>query len=170
MYTALILASIACCGAEEPKRVAPSYEFHAAKENSVVAAKDRGRTVFVVTNPFGIGRAGIKLKAGQWPSRVTLRFQRSGEKGGGFTNLEHIEITTERVHCVGSLGASGRFDFGFLDDKGQKPREVLGPDWSAGRLRVRVEQRDGAIEVTLPPHLLAESSRLEVYWIDAYRR
>jgi hypothetical protein len=122
-----------------------------------------------VTNPFGIGRAGIKLKAGAWPAHVTLRLQYRAEKGGGFTNLENIEITTDRVHSVGSLRSSGSFDFGFLDEKGRKPAETLGASWSAGKLQVRVAERDGALEVTLPPNLLTGSSRLEVYWIDAYR-
>jgi hypothetical protein len=170
MFTGLVLASLTFCGGEKPEAAGPSYEFDTVQENGVVAAEEKGRTVFVVTNPSGIGRAGLKLKAGPWPANVTLRFQRRGGKGGGFTNLEHIEITTERIHCVGSLMLSGRFDFGFLDEKGRKPGETLGPGWAAGRLRVRVEERDGAIEVTLPPRLLAGSSRLEVSWIDAYRR
>jgi hypothetical protein len=125
--------------------------------------------VFVVTNPAGIGRADITLKAGRWPAAVTLRFRLGGEKGDDFRGLEHIEINTDRIHCVGSIGLSERFDFGFLSEKGQKPREVLSPDWTAGRLRVKVERRNGGIEVTLPPRLLAGSSRLEVSWIDVYR-
>ena len=169
MHTGVMLAALGLAvGANDE----PAYEFKPINpaENSIAAVKEKDRTVFVVTNPLGIGRAGITLKSGRWPANITLRFRRSGAKGGGFTNLEYVEVNTDRVHCVGSLGLSGRFEFGFLDERGRKPRDVLSPDWVAGRLRVLVEERDGAIEVTLPPRLLAGSNRLELSWIDAHRR
>jgi hypothetical protein len=170
MFAGSILASLAHGGSGDPKAAEPTYEFKLIEGNSIVAAKGKDRTVFVVTNPFGIGQAGIKLKAGQWPATISLRFQYRQEKGGGFTNLEHIRVTTDRIHPEGSLKASGQFAFGFLEGKGQKPFEVLDDRWTAGQLRVLVEERDGALEVTLPPSLLAGSTQIEVYWIDAYRK
>jgi hypothetical protein len=170
MYAGLILACLTIGSGEERNAVEPSYEFNLVKDTSIVVAKEKDRSVFVVTNPFGIGKAGIKLKAGQWPANISLRFQYSSKKGNRFTSLELIRMTTDRIHAEGHYKASGQFAFGFLDGKGQKAFEVLDHRWIAGKLRVLVEEREGGLEVTLPRSLLAGSTKLDLYWIDAYRR
>jgi uncharacterized protein (TIGR03067 family) len=149
-------------GPADQKAGEPTYEFSPHKDTRIVVAKDKDRTVFVVTSPSGIGQAGVELKAGQWPANITLRFRYSKEKGGGFTNLEHIRMTTDRLYTEGSLGSSGQFPFGFLDGKGHKPFEVLGDRWAAGKLKVVVERRGGTLDVSLPPHVLTGSARLDV--------
>ena len=107
MYTGLILASLALRVAiagsgNDPKLVERAYEFMPIKDNRIGVAKEKGRTLFLVTSPFGIGQATIRLKAGQWPQNIALRFQYKTEKGGGFGNLEHIRLTSDRLYAEGA--------------------------------------------------------------------
>jgi hypothetical protein len=170
MNVGLILVALALGGGKGPQAVEPVYEFSLKKEGRIDAAREKERTVFLVTSPRGIGQAGIKLKAGSWPEIVTLRFQYVNEEDKGFANLEQIWITTDRIHTEGSLKASGQFAFLFLDGRRQKPVQMPDDRRAAGVLRVRVEQRNGAVEVTLPAHLLTGSTQLDLSWIDAFRR
>ena len=166
MTAAFVLVSLASA----PSGAWTPYVFETHKNNTVTVIREDDRTVFVVTNPFGIGQMKATLKAARWPANVTLRFRRHAGKDGGFASLEHIQITTDRVHAAGNLTQSGHFPFGFLGDRGEKPAGDLDDRWTAGELKVVVEERDGAIEVTLPPRLLTGSTRFAVSWIDAYRR
>jgi hypothetical protein len=168
---ATLLVAILVLGAVQGPSLAQSpYEFKVHKEITIVPVQEKSRTVFLVTNPSGIGQATIKLSSKQWPDKVTVRFQYKKEKGNGFTSLEHIRITTDHIYTEGSHGLSGNFPFFFLDSKGQKPFEVIDDQRAAGRLKILVEKRDGAIEVALPTHLLTGSTQIHVYWIDAYRK
>jgi hypothetical protein len=162
MYTGLLLASLALSGGNEPIVAEPAYEFHklVKGELKIVAVKERDRTVFVVSHPFGMGEAVIKLKAGQWPDHVVLRFQ-------GFKALENIRIKTDRIYAEGSHHQSGDFPFFLLDAKGHKPS---GDKDRAGSLKILVEKLDGSVVVILPTHLLAGSGQVRVSWIDCYRK
>jgi hypothetical protein len=165
MYTSLLLAFLVLSGGKEPAPTEPAYEFHklVKGELKLVAVKDKERTVFVVTHPFGMGGAIIKLKGGEWPENVVLRFQ-------DFRSLENIRITTDRINTEGSHHRSGDFPFFFLDAKGQMPFEVLDDKRATGRLRIVVEIRDGNTDVILPKHFLAGSGQIRVNWIDCYRK
>jgi hypothetical protein len=136
--------------------------------DSVVAQKEKGRTVFVVTSASGIGGATIALGGGEWPENVTLRFLYS--KGKGFHWLEDIGLSTDRVVVQGAENMSGRMPFCFAgpDDR----RDVIEPGGrqAAGSLDVRVRRADDAMDVTLPANMLRGSTRLRVAWIDAFRR
>ncbi len=169
MGAGLFLISLALGGQKGPPVAEPVYEFTLKKQTHIDVVKEKDRTVFLVTNPFGIGQAMIKLKAGTWPENVTFRLRYSAEKGKGFTNLENLRITTDRIYAEGNLGTSGKFLFVFWDGKGPKAARSLDERKAAGVLRVRVEARDGALEVTLPTHMLTGSNQLDVSWIDAYR-
>jgi hypothetical protein len=169
MYTGLLLASLALGGGKEAKVEEPMFDFKVTKDNSIVFVKESGRAVFVVSNPNGIGQATIVRKSGAWPANTVFRFQYGSEKGKGFNNLEHLTLTTDRIYAEGNLKASGKFAFFFLDAKRQKPYEVLDERRASGKLRVVVEPRDGALEATLPMHLLIGTNQLDLYWIDAYR-
>ena len=165
MYTGLLLASLVLSGGKDPAPTEPVYEFQKLVKGKLefVAVKEKDRTVFVVTHPFGMGGGIIKLKAGQWPDNVVLRFQ-------GFTGLENIRITTDRIYAEGSHHRSGDFPFFFLDAKGQMPFEVIDDKRATGRLKILVETRDGSVEVTLPKHLLAGSGQIRLNWIDWHRK
>ena len=114
------------------------------------------------------GESTIKLKGGQWPDKVSLRFQDKDEKAK--PGLEHIRITTDHLYAEGSHHLSGNFPFFFLDAKGKKPFEVIDDRRASGRLKILVERHDGTVDVTLPTNLLAGSSQLHVYWIGWYTK
>jgi hypothetical protein len=168
MYSGLLLASLVVGGVGESSVAQPSYEYEVKlKEITIAAVKEKDRTVFLVTN-FNVGEAIIKLKGGQWPDKVSLRFQDKDEKAK--PGLEHIRITTDHLYAEGSHHLSGNFPFFFLDAKRKKPFEVIDDRRVSGRLKILVERHDGTVEVTLPTNLLAGSSQLHVYWIGWYTK
>jgi hypothetical protein len=61
----------------------PAYQVIEVRKpvDSVVAQKEKDRTVFVVTSESGIGDATIVLTSGQWPENFTLRFVSSKGQG-----------------------------------------------------------------------------------------
>src|SRR5437868_4615017 len=79
----------------------PTYKIAVRKAaDSVVAQKEKDRTVFVITSESGIGGADIVLASGVWPENVTLRFLYSKDKG--FPTLEDIRLYTDRVVVQGT--------------------------------------------------------------------
>lgn len=147
----------------------PTFEYKLAKHahskptDGVVAIKEEKRTVFVETDSFGIGSATITLTAGEWPKQIAIRFQY--EKGRGFGRLEGFTLTTAALQVRGGMHSSGKMDFYFPDDKGKYEAGQA----SAGQINVLVEERNGAIELTLPSDLLAQSKDVRMEWVDAYR-
>ena len=152
---------------EPTYKVVDSYSYKGA--NSVVAEKEKDRTIFVVTSESGIGGATIVLADGEWPENVTLRFQYS--KGKGFDWLEDIRMSTDRVVVEGTQKMSGRMPFCFAGPDSEK-QDVIQPGGreAAGLLDVRVRAGKAAMDVTLPAHMLRGSTKLRVAWIDAFRR
>jgi hypothetical protein len=167
-----VLLFVAALVVGQPGREAkePTYKIvDVLKENdTVVAQKEKGRTVFVVTSPSGIGDATIVLAKGEWPENVTLRFQY--EKGKGFYWLEDIRMYNDRVVVRGTEKMSGKMMFCFAGpDPAQDVIEPGGRD-SAGLLDVRVRRTEEGMEVILPANMLRGSGKLRVSWIDAFRR
>jgi len=147
----------------------PAYEYKLRKPaDTILAIKEKTRTVFVVTSPSGIGDGSIKLKSGPWPENVTFRFV--GSDGKAFSNLERIDLTTDRLRVEGNLKLSGKFRFCFLDAKKTPAAIEPGKRESAGMLNVVVEKRADAFEVTLPACLLIGSTQVELSWVDEFRR
>jgi hypothetical protein len=72
-------------------------------------------------------------------------------------------VDTNRFKVSGSQRQSGEMELHFTGPDGQ-----IGP--TAGKLNVKVESRDGALEVTLPAFLLTGSKQVGFSWIDAFRR
>jgi hypothetical protein len=167
LVAALIVGQAGREAKEPTYKVVESYSFTGA--NSVVAQKEKDRTVFVVTSESGIGGATIVLAGGEWPENVTLRFQYS--KGKGFHWLEDIRLSTDRVVVEGTQKSSGKMPFCFAGPDSDK-QDVIQPGGreAAGFLDVRVRHKKEAMDVTLPAHMLRGSTRLRVSWIDAFRR
>jgi hypothetical protein len=146
----------------------PTFEFKFRKPaDTITVSKEAKRTVFLITSADGIGNATITLKDGPWPEHVVLRFVHGKDKG--FTSLEKLHLTTERLQIEGSKKLSGRFRFAFLDAKRTPMSIEQGKRESAGTLDIPVEVRDGAIEVVLPAHLFTGNREVRIDWIDAYR-
>jgi hypothetical protein len=131
--------------------------------NSITALNSEERTVFLVTDPSGIGSATINLVSGCWPKKIALRLRY--EKGRGFHRLEGFTITTAHLQARGGMQDSGKMGFYFLDAGGKHESD----DAQAGEMNIVVEERNHAMEVTLPPNLLVGSKHVKIEWIDAYR-
>lgn len=137
-------------------------EVKTRKPGDVVGVSRDGLNV-TVTSPSGIGGATVQVKKGAWAGEVRLRFQHEDKRG--FRSLEGFTLTTNVLKVEGALKDSGRIPF-FL----------AGPDGTfaakaspTGTVNVTVGEKDGAIEVTLPAHLLTSANRVELQWVDAYR-
>jgi hypothetical protein len=139
------------------------YQFMLKKaaEDSVEVRTEKTRTVFVITSKSGIGEGIFTLSEGQWPRDVVLRFQSA--KNNGFKNLESFHQDTNRLKVCGAQRQSGEMELHFTGPDG-KVGDV------AGKLNIKVETRDGALEVTLPAFLLTGSKQAGFSWIDAFRR
>jgi len=141
---------------------APVYDFILKKPaDKIEIVSEKDQTIFVIRCPSGIGGGSIKLKSGSWPENVVLRFQHGDKKG--FTNLEKIVLTTDRLQIEGNLKSSGKFDVHFRNAKGK-------PGKSAGVLVIPVERRPNGIEVTLPANLLLGTGQVELSWVNEFRR
>lgn len=124
--------------------------------------------VYVVTSPGGIGSARLTAVAGNFPRDVILRFEYGPERG--FSRLEGFDLRTERLRASGYVKETAELQFWFLD-----PREKVAagsessPVPPAGVLRPGCAVRRGALELTLPAHLLQDSRTVQLSWVDAYR-
>lgn len=159
MSPLLIAAALMVCAADKDEA---KVRFMLKKtEDSAEVRKEEKRTVLVMTSKSGIGEAAVTLAEGQWPRDVVLRFQYG--KDAGFRNLEAFDLRTNRIQVSGSQRQSGNMELYFLSPGGKA--EAI-----AGRLNVKVEPRGGALEVTLPAHLLTGAKEVTFSWIDAFRR
>jgi hypothetical protein len=158
MSSALVFAlTLLLADGDEPK-----YAFALKKpQDSMEARKEEKRTGLVITSQSGIGEGGVLLTEGRWPRDIVLRFQY--DKTRGFKMLESFTLTTNRIHVSGSQRTSGKMALYFLSPEG-KPGDV------AGQVNVTVAEKDGALELTLPAHLLTGAKEVRLKWIDAFRR
>jgi hypothetical protein len=150
--------------AEEPEF---RYQLTKNAADSITVEREKDAAVFTVKSASGIGAGSILLQAGDWPKQVSIRFQ-------GFTNLEWLFLDTERLHIEGSLKESGRFGFCFRDAEQSYVRIEPGSEpWcrqAAGILKITAKEVDGSIVVTFPTAFLTGSKKLDLDWIDAFRR
>lgn len=170
MAHGMLLVAALVVGQPERAVKEPTYKFVEVRKpaDTVVARKEKGRTVFVVTSESGIGSATIVLAGGEWPENVTLRFLYA--KGKGFGALEDIRLSTDRVVVQGAQKMSGRMPFCFAGPDAARDVIEPGAREAAGSLDVRVRHAKEAMDVTLPAHMLRGSTRLRVAWIDHFRR
>lgn len=168
MAIGLLLGTLFAFSDPDPAAKVPEFVIDTRGTNSVTARIEKDQTVFVVMSERGIGWADIKLKSGTWPDRITFRFGYSAEKG--FRSLEGFNLTTDQIVVKGSDKDSGKMLFTFLDANGKPDVTELRSENAAGKLDVRIEHRDGGLEVILPARMLRKSSKLWFGWVDAYRR
>ena len=169
MAHGMLLVAALIAGGQDRAATEPTYqvELHKAAD-SVVARKEKDRTVFVITSASGIGGADIVLGSGAWPEKVTFRFLNA--EGKAFTTLEDIRLYTDRVLIQGAQALSGKMPFRFVGAEGKFDAIEPGGPEAAGRLDVRVHRGEAGLDVTLPANVLRGSGQLRLTWIDAFRR
>jgi multidrug efflux system membrane fusion protein len=148
----------------------PTFEFKPSKPGDSVAVRTEGkRTVLVISSKTGIGGLTIRLKGGEWPREVSLRFQY--DQGKGFHNLESFTLTTDRLWVGGKLsGEAEQLPFSFRNAAGEIEKDATGSQVISGSLRLRVQKGKEGIEATLPANLFVGSKEVTLGWIDAFRR
>ena len=158
MSSLLILTSLVFSLADDE----PKYQFALRKaQDAIEVKKDEKRTLFIITSQTGIGDGSVTLTEGRWPRDIVLRLRYDKERG--FNMLESFTLATERFQVSGSQRTSGKMELYFLSPEGKA--EAL-----TGHVNVIVQERAGALEVTLPAHLLAGTKAVKFGWIDAFRR
>jgi hypothetical protein len=169
MAHGVLLIAALIAGGQDRAAKEPTYKVELRKAaDSVVAQKEKDRTVFVITSESGIGGADIVLAKGAWPEKVTLRFLYS--EGKAFWTLEDIRLWTDRVMVQGTQKKSGRMPFCFVGADGKSNAIEPGGAKAAGFLDVRVHRGEWVLDVTLPANVLRGSGKLRLSWIDAFRR
>src|SRR5262245_50314746 len=141
MFAGMFFAVLALAASNEAKSVEPTYQFKTKKADDIVVVKEDKRTVFVITSKRGIGGATGLLHGVYCPENVTFRFE--DEKGKGVQMLENVTLTTDRIHCVGSQKATGKFNFHFIDAKRKKAGVEPTDKDGAGHLNVTVAANNG---------------------------
>jgi hypothetical protein len=145
--------------------VQPEFEFSnfSKAKDSVKAHVKDGKADFTVSSSDGIGKVTIKAKKGHWPRDVTVLINRS--------NLEQFTITTSRLWAQGSLKQSGQAEFSLRNAKGELEKNSSDGHYvRTGSLDIRVEKREKGIAIIFPPNLFVSSEKVEISWIDEFRR
>ena len=160
---ALAAGLLAAAGAAAEE---PAYDFKLTKADDAIAvARDGDRVVFTVTTASGIGGATIRLTAGQWPREAVLRFRYAKDKP--LTTLESLKLATSRLAAEGAFKEKepDKLSFVLADADGKAdPKQP-----AAGSLAVTATRKDGALELALPAHLFAGSTKVELSWVDFFR-
>jgi len=154
--TIFLLTMFLACGALAQS----GYEFKVKQPgDSIAAGANAERTTFAITSRSGIGGGTISLTNGTWPKHVSVLLK-------GFRNLESFSLTTSRLRASGSLKMSGKIPFYLVDASGRFDSS----EQPAGYVEIVVQKCDEGMEIMLPPNLLADSKKLTMGWIDAYRQ
>jgi hypothetical protein len=162
MTTSLLLLALAGMPVADPTK--PEYEFALEKSGDSITLTDRGKqTVFVIKSKSGIGDGSIKLKSGEFPNEVVLRFEYVDR--GDWKILEAFGLTAGRFHVAGSKSTSGAMRFYLADARGKVDEKNV-----TGTLNIAVKESDKGLEVYLPANLLLGVRELGLSWIDAFRR
>jgi hypothetical protein len=151
----------------KPVKTEPRYQ-HWAEGDSVTVVTEGKRTVFVISNQYGIGGVTIRLKTGQWPREIALRFQH--EKGKGFHKVESFALTTDRLQAAGRLvDGTDHLSFSLRNAEGTFD-DGTGGRVISGTVNIRGEKGKDGIEAKLPANLLVGSKEVTISWIDVFRR
>lgn len=137
-------------------------------DDSIQAKSDNGVMILEVRSNSGIGRGAVSLTRGHWPEKVVLRFYLSG--------LESLGITSGKRRLSGSVlshsGNTKRLDLNEDGKKGpQDPGTKIVVCDASGKAVQGMPPDGGYFEIAVPKPLLESGSkRLELSWIDFFRR
>ena len=134
------------------------------RADRIEVQRQNDQTIFLVTSESGIGKATVKLTAGQWPKKSAVRLRYAS--GRGFGNLEMFQCKTATIGFLASLHNSkgARWYRVKKDGQFETSAEVDGP-------HVIVRREKDWIEVELPDSLFnSESKSLGLDWIRQVRK
>jgi len=120
----------------------------------IKATNANSSVVFDVTDKFGIGGGSIRLVAGQWPETVLIRLHLAGLEG--FSVSAGNKKMIRRDLNVRMLDAKG------IPLEGRYLRKSTGPNTS--------KRIVGYFEAKVPRANLMDAEKINLNWVDFYRR
>jgi hypothetical protein len=120
----------------------------------ITATNANSSVVFDVTDKFGIGGGSIRLVAGQWPETVLIRLHLAGLEG--FSVSVGNKKLIRRDLNVRMLDAKG------IPLEGRYLRKSTGPNTS--------KRIVGYFEAKVPRANLMDAEKINLNWVDFYRR
>jgi hypothetical protein len=138
---------------------APKFTYRLKKaEDAVTATVGSDSATFTVMSKSGIGAGEIILAEGSWPRQVTLEMDR-------LQYLEHFVVGNDIVKLSGTLRTRPRTVWHY-DRRGNRV-----DDPAKAVYTMTVLEQKGSIQVVLPPGFATkDTKKLELDWIDAFRR
>jgi len=157
--------------ATEIKLAEPSSAFDIRSrkpEDQVHVKVEKDATIVDIVSQSGIGAATIMLEKGKWPTTVIVRIH--------LTGLESFAVSNGKIKLTGSvLSHSGNTKRLYLSEEGKDEEREPGTEIrvldAAGSRIQGLPDKGGYFEIALPKALLeGQHTRLELAWIDFYRR
>lgn len=142
------------------------------KSDRVEVQADKGKVVFIIKNPVGIGQAVIERQGEKWPDAVIVRLHVKG--------LDSFRVSNGAVTvnaAVSNHDGKPRVRV-WKDGREDAPLDEKSPFWTAIRIvggarepAQRIPLKEGYFEVTLPRALFEASPKsITLNWIDFYRQ
>jgi hypothetical protein len=141
------------------------------KDDGVEVTVEKGKTVFSVKSPFGIGQAVIERREDAWPQAVVLRLYL---KGLSSFRASNGKATLDAAVSIGDgkqkvrMWKDGKED-ATLDEKSPLWTDIriVGGDGKPAR---ELPLKDGYFEVVLPRAFFEGNPKsITLNWIDFYR-
>jgi hypothetical protein len=171
--TVLLAVSVtALAGDGDAKDQPPRFKVTTKRQDDRVEVRaEKGKTVFAVKSPFGIGRAVIERREDAWPKAVVLRLHLKG--------LSSFRASNGKV----TLGAAVSIQEGkkqvrvWQGGKEDDPLDEKSPLWmdvrivgGDGKPARELPLKGGYFEVALPRALFEGNPKsITLNWIDFYR-
>ncbi len=164
---AFSVLALALTGATVFAEDKPEFKFKANRvDDRIVVKKEKDRTVFDITSPFGISAATIERTGDAWPDDVVLRLHLSG--------LERFQVNSEKATAWGRVGDLELS----VDGKKENPNDPKGAhfmDFKAvgkdGKPPEKIPLDDGYFEMRLPKSFFqGNPKKISLEWVDWFRR
>jgi hypothetical protein len=159
-------------GGADPKEQGGRFTITTKRADDTVEVRgEKGRTVFAVKSPFGIGQVVIGRKGEEWPKAVVLRLHLKGlssfRASNGKTTLNAVASIQDGKPQVRSW--KDRNEDAPLDEKSPfwMDIRILGND---GKLAKELPLKHGYFELVLPRAFFEGNPKsITLNWIDFYR-
>ncbi len=159
LLSCVMALTLTACSSASRQANRATYQAITLKGNPRITFSTSNDTLLIdITSPGGIGAAQIDKTAGQWPSKIVMRFHLKGLEKlnfiyGGRTVSARVASTPD--HTVSEMmTATG--EVATLSDSS--------PYW------MKVTQGNGYFDVEAPPDFLKSgATTFKIDWVDFYR-
>lgn len=139
----LLLLTLFCAAASAEPSAPDGEDSHVLQQDTLL-----------ITSTKGIGRVQLFADQTDWSKIKKIRFKYSN--GHGFTRLEGISFTTDRLVAQGQGPTA----------EGLPVQTLSGEEQD---LSIPVFSREEGLEAEIPAEFLKGAEFLEIHWVDFYR-